>query len=158
MVADSTSAKAGAGRRRRKIVLTVFLSMLVMLLLLAPVLLSCYVWDGHFQLTLDVTSSSGKHISEVSYAAVSTREQAEWTETHTSGESEFAFRPTSQDNGRFIAHIPCSGRCWVFDIETSYSEFRYVVVRAKYESGKVFRRMAEVPVGRGPRTLKVLVP
>lgn len=149
--------EAARRRKRRRILLAILLSILVASPLIVSSLAVC-VWSGRFELALDVVSSSGEHIDDVSYAAFFKREEAEWADTDTSEVSGHCFHPAAKDNGRFIADVYCSGKTWIFDIETSYTELRYIVVRVKCRNGKVFRRMAEIPAGRGPRSMSVSVP
>ena len=63
-----------------------------------------------------------------------------------------------RDNGRFVADINCSGRSWIFNIEKEYTEPRYIVLQVTYDDGKEVRRLADVPGGRGPRSLSVTIP
>ena len=149
--------EAARGRKHRRIFLALLPLLLVALALIVRSVFVC-VWDGRFELALDVVSSSGEHIDDVSYAAFFKREEAEWVEADTSEVSEHCFHPAAKDNSRFSADVVCSGKTWVFGIETSYTEPRYIVVRVKCRNGKVFRRSAEIPAGRGPRTMTVSVP
>jgi hypothetical protein len=141
----------------------VFLWLLVagvaLVVLAAPWLLNESVWDGHFPLTLDVRSQSGKAIEALAYATFFKREQADEAAKPIAGQpGDARFRPAARHDGRFVADVGCSGRTWIFDIETRYTEFRYLVLRVAYGDGKEVRRMAEVPVGRGPRSLSIKVP
>ena len=125
----------------------------------APWLLEEAVWDGHFPLTLDVRSASGKPLKALAYATFLKRPEAEWATKHVTGQPvDVHFHPAAPHDGRFVAEIGCSGRTWVFNIETRYTEFRYLVCRVTYADGSEVRRMAEVPAGRGSRSLNVVVP
>ena len=55
---------------------------------------------------------------------------------HTKGEPDSDFRPAVKQNDRFVAQVGCSGRLWLFNIETKYTEPRYIVLRVAYASGK----------------------
>jgi hypothetical protein len=117
------------------------------------------VWVGEFLLTLDVRSESGKAIKALSYTTFFHREQAPWLLTkRTEGEPDVEFRPAVQNDGKFVVNVTCSGRLWIFDIETKYTEPRYIVVRVTYMDGKESRQVAEIPAGRGPRSMTIIVP
>ena len=130
------------------------------LVVLVPLFMTEAVWDGHFPLTLDVRSESGKAIKALSYATFFKNEQAQWWLTkRPEGQPDWGFRPAVQNGGRFVADGDCSGRLWgVFKIERNYVESRYIVIRATYEDGQETRRLAEIPAGRGPRSLTLVIP
>lgn len=141
----------------------IFLWLLVggvaLVVLTAPWLLNEAIWDGRFPLTLDVRSASGKPIKALAYATFFKRPEAEWATKNVAGKPEDVhFHPAVPKNGQFVTEIGCSGRTWLFNIETSYTEFRYVVCRVTYGDGNEVRRLAEVPAGRGARSLSVVVP
>jgi hypothetical protein len=143
------------------VVLWLLVAGVALFVLAAPWLLVEAVWDGGFPLALDVRSESGKAIKTLAYATFFKREPAEWVTKHITGQAEdrdSGFRPAVENNGQFLAEVGCSGRTWIFNIETRYTEFRYIVFRVTYDGGKEVRRMAEIPAGRGPRSLTVMVP
>jgi hypothetical protein len=144
-------------RRRCRLCLIVFAAA-VILVLTSPWLFSVAVWDGRFALTLDVRSESKAAIKAVSYATSFKLEEAQWLATYNGRVVDSEFRPADRDNGRFVTQVGCSGRHWIFNIETTYAEFRYVVVRVTSVDGKKVRRLVEIPAGRGPRSVTVLVP
>ena len=161
MSLDSTekSVLPAVPHRGSRIKLWVFVFAIgTVLVVLAPWLLVEAVWDGHFALTLDVVSESGMKIKALSYTTFFNREQADWATKNTGGEADLCLHSAVQDNRRFVADIGCSGRLWIFNIETKYTEPRYIVFRVKYGDGKELRCWAEMPVGRGPRSLAVMVP
>ena len=159
MIADSDCAKIADRRRFRKIHLSLLLFMMIALVLLAIGLLPTAVWDGRFDLTLDVSSLSGKHIKNVSYATYFRQDEADWVATDSSEVSSHALRPVARDTDGFIVPIPCSGKAnYFFDIEWSYSEACYIVVEVTDEKGEKTRKSLHIPKGRGPRSMTVLVP
>jgi hypothetical protein len=163
MVSDSLPATDKplpiARHRGMHIFLWLLVAGVALFVLAAPWLLNESVWDGHFPLTLDVRSQSGKAIEALAYATFFKREQADGAAKRIAGQPEdVRFRPAARHDGRFVADVGCSGRTWIFDIETRYTEFRYIVCRVTYGDGKEVRRMAEVPAGRGPRSLSIKVP
>ena len=108
MVADSTSTDAADGKKCRKVHL--ILLILVVLALLAAGLSPVCVWDGRFDLAVNVVSSSGEAISEVSYVTFRNRDEAEWAETDTSEACERSFHPADKDGDQFLASVRCSGK------------------------------------------------
>jgi hypothetical protein len=141
----------------------IFLWLLVggvaIVVLTAPWFLVEAVWDGQFPLSLDVRSASGKPIRALAYATFFKRPEAEAAIKHVAGQAEDArFHPAVSRDGRFVTDIACSGKTWIFNIETNYTESRYIVCRVTYGDGNEVRRLAEVPAGRGARSLSVVVP
>lgn len=157
MVVDSISPATAGVRNRRKIRAVLLLAVLVIAAIVVAVLSPVCVWSGHFELLLNVVSSSGKRINDVSYATFSKHEEAERAESGTSEVSASCFHTAVKDHGRFIANVACSGRSQL-GIETSYFEYRYIVVRVKYEDGKESRQVEEITPGRGDRSIAIAVP
>jgi hypothetical protein len=150
---------SGSGHRGVHIFLWLLVGGVALVVLTAPWLLVEAVWDGQFPLTLDVRSASGKPIKALAYATFFKRSEAEWATKHVAGQPEGArFHAALPRDGRFVTEIGCSGRTWGFNIETSYTEFRYIVCRVTYGDGNEVRRLAEVPAGRGARSMSVVVP
>ncbi len=115
-------------------------------------------WVGHFELTMQLASESGREIKEVSYAAFFRRDLAEWVATHPVAERGAAFDQATTRNGRFVASVMCSGKRNLLGYDISYFEPRYLVLRVTYADGTLIRRAVEVPAGRGPRSIVVPVP
>jgi len=141
MDTNSISAKIVDRRKRRKIIFSLLLLTIIVFLIFIPGLCTEAVWDGYFQLALNLSSKSGESISDVSYATFFKIEEAEWLEKHTDVGMEADFHPAEKDNGWYIATVLCSGRFGIFNMETKYIEPRYIVVRLKYKNGKELRRM-----------------
>jgi hypothetical protein len=156
METNSTSAKTVGRWKRHKIFLSLLLLLIIVIFSL-PALSSVAFWDGRFSLALNVSSSSGEKMDNISYATFSQREVAEEMQKYVNLEN-YAFRPAVLDNSCYTATIPCSGKRWIFNIETKYTEPRYIVVQVEYGNGKKSRIFAEIPEGRGPRSLTVSVP
>ena len=164
MVSDSVSVADEASsvtlrRRRPRAKLWLLMLAIMAVILVSWSLTPEAVWDGYFSLALDVRSESGRAIKELSYATFFKNEQAQWLLTeHAEGEPDSDFRSAVQNNGRFSAEVSCSGRFSIFNIETRYTEPRYLVLRVTYADGKESRRLAEIPAGRGPPSMTVVVP
>jgi hypothetical protein len=140
---------------RRWVLLTALAIVVIGVLVPASVTV---VWDGRFDLRLEVVSENGKRAQSLYYATEDRREVAELIAQNPKTDVEATFRAAREDNDAFVAQIPCSGRKNRVGLENSYHEPRFVVVRVRYEDGAEVRRVAEIPVGRGKRSVTIEIP
>jgi hypothetical protein len=118
------------------------------------------VWDGAFLLTVNLQSSVSSPIVAAEYLEVVSRDDANWIAANPKS-PDASFHPAGDFDGkRFTANIPCSGRLAniITYYETSYFEYRFVVVHVLYQDGSERCVVAEVPVGRGNRSVTLVVP
>lgn len=155
----SAAEKTIRGKKFPSFVSALLTILLIVVICTLPFVFTIEVWDGRFPLTLKISPSSGENVKEVSYCSFNDLQAAKRVESPTYHQVEKGdFFPVKKEKDHFVVSIPCSGKLWIFNIETAYSEPRYIVLLIQFENGKKLRRMEEIPKGRGPRTLSVVVP
>jgi hypothetical protein len=88
----------------------------------------------------------------------SRHEEADWI-SHNNWEREYPFEALKDFDGtKFVIEAPCSGRTWL-GFNYGYVEaYRFVVLRVGYGNAKQLKTVAEIPKGRGPRSMTVGIP
>jgi len=115
------------------------------------------VWDGRFDLAIHLQSKSGRRIESVEYEAFFRRDHAEFTVAHQP-EGFGGFREAEYWSGVWHCHVASTGRRDIFGRELRYMFARFVVLLIRYDNGEELLQIAEVPEGRGPRSMTVDVP
>jgi hypothetical protein len=132
----------------------VLMGLLAIIALLNPVA----VWDGHFQLNMDIHSRSSQAVEHVSCAFSFRRADAEWLSESDSLEATLLFQAVREFDGQnYVAYGQSSGRTW-WGIDYGYTAHRFVVLRIDCEDGKQVRTVVEIPNVRGPRSVTVEIP
>jgi hypothetical protein len=116
------------------------------------------VWDGRFQLDVRLQSRSAAAIKDVSYALYHDREVANRVAGTTEQSVVTEFRSVENaGSGRYLVSVPCSGRRWL-GVEHGYFEYRFIVLRLRYNDKSAVCTAVEIPEGRGQRSVAVDVP
>lgn len=117
------------------------------------------VWDGSFTLAVNVQSSAHSPIARIEYMEIASRDQGDWiTQNPKSRDCSFQ-QATDFDGKQFTASIHCSGHIFSsINYERSYFEFRFLVVHVQYKNGQDECMIAEIPAGRGKRSMTLTVP
>jgi hypothetical protein len=117
-----------------------------------------YFWDGEFTLNVRIESRSSNPIKHLSYTFVSQRQEVDLL-SQMQNDLDYNFRAAEDfDGGNFVAKVPCSGCSWL-GVGYGYVEpYRFMVVRVDCGDAKPLRYGAEIPSGRGPRSLTVKIP
>ena len=153
---SSTAGQSANPNTRRRYGLWIILAIILVVLasLLFP---GVTYWDGRFELILRPVSRPGVQVQSLSYVSVNKREVAESIAGNHKTEAEAAFRSAEKQDDEFVASIRCSGQ-ERGGIETNYHEPRFLVVRVKCENDIEVRKMVEIPIGRGKRSVDVQLP
>ena len=114
-------------------------------------------WDGQFKLSIDIQSKSLRRIVIASYCLEQSRIEYADAISQNPTLGDWKNFKQSQDGKLYIAEIPCYGRIDMFG-HYGYGEFRYIVVHVEYEDGTQSSVAAEIPEGRGKRSMTVTVP
>jgi hypothetical protein len=117
------------------------------------------LWDGSFNLTVNLVSNASLIITKIEYLEVASRRTGDLI-VQNPRSADGSYQPaTDFDNKRFTAEISCFGRrIGIFGYETNYGEFRFVVVHLQYQNGEHKYMVAEIPAGRGDRSMTLTVP
>jgi hypothetical protein len=117
------------------------------------------VWDGGFDLTVNVSSSTGP-LRSVSCAAFSQHEDAEFVLEHLlPPETRFCSTVADPFEGQpLIINVPVSGRDSPLGRELRRSQFRHLVVIGQLEGGRRIGKLVEIPDGRVSREVSVVLP
>lgn len=120
---------------------------------IAPVI----VWDGRFSVTVNIQASGDKTVESISYASYFKREIADWVADHAFDQASAEFTKAEFIGSHITADIPCSGKESLFGREFDYVELSCLVLRIDFTDGSRTTKTVEVPTGRGPRSLKVVI-
>jgi hypothetical protein len=115
------------------------------------------LWDGHFELSIDIQPKTSRQISVACYCLEQSRKESADAISQNPTWGDWKNCKQSQDGKSYLAEIPCYGRFDIFG-HYGYGEFRYIVVRAKYGDGTQDCVTAEIPEGRGKRSMKIMMP
>lgn len=117
-----------------------------------------YVWDAHFKLNVNTHSKSSLPTHHVRYVFASRREEADLISRYNC-EAEYPFKSVEDFDGtRFIVYAPCSGRSW-FGVDYGYVEpYRFLVLRVDHGNAMQLKTFAEIPTGRGLRSMTIEIP
>ena len=117
------------------------------------------VWDGHFDLTVQVSSPLGR-LGSVSCEAFGARELAEQAvenlyppDTHLSSAVANPF-----DGQPLTVTVPLSGRKSPVGRELRRHQFQYLAVIGRLENGKKIGKLVEIPDCRVAREIDVSLP
>ncbi len=117
------------------------------------------VWDGGFDLTVNVSSTAGP-LKSVSCQACGRREEAEEV-------LEYLLPPDTRqwsavadpfDGQPLTVQVPVSGRASPMGRELRRSQFRYLVVIGQLNDGRRVGKLVEIPDGRESREVSVSLP
>lgn len=132
----------------------------VAMLLLLP-FVSVKVWDGSFPLTIVIDTDQPIDPNELYFATCWHKIDAEYAiETGTTGDAPFGPGDSDGDN-LYTISVPCSGRAGPYGIEYSYHQPLFLILEYSMLQGdnKVTRRKRfNIPTGRGPQSINVVVP
>jgi hypothetical protein len=140
-------------------VLVVASILAVSLLLLLPLGYQV-VWDGKFDLTIEISGDQTINESSLRFATC-------WQESEALHAMEnpsvydYGFRTArTSATGQFSIDVPCSGRDNAYGLGSTYNHPRFLVVeyRLSDNSEQPVRKLLGIPTGRGPRTMTVELP
>jgi hypothetical protein len=117
------------------------------------------VWDGGFDLTVNVSVSAGT-LRSVSCQVCGQKKEAEFILEHLVPPN---FPPRSCIADPFIGQtmivdVPLSGRDSAFGRELQRTQFRYLVVIGQFDDGSTRGKLAEIPDCRISREVTVTLP
>jgi len=117
------------------------------------------VWDGGFDLTVNVSSTAGP-LKSVSCQACGGRKEAEEVLEHLLppdlGSRSAVADPF--DGQPLTVQVPVSGRASPIGRELRRSQFRYLVVIGQLNDGRRLGKLVEIPDGRESREVNVSLP
>jgi hypothetical protein len=117
------------------------------------------IWDGGFDLTVNVSSTAGP-LKSVSCQACGGREEAEeileYLLPPDLGSSSAVADPF--DGQPLRVQVPVSGRASPMGRELRRSQFRYLVVIGQLNDGRRLGKLVEIPDGRESREVSVSLP
>jgi hypothetical protein len=140
-------------------------TLIIALLVVASVLawefipIQVIIWDGGFDLTVNVSSTAGP-LRSVSCQAFSGREEAEYVLEHLAP-PESPLRSTVADpfNGQpLMVNIPLSGRDSPWGRELRRFQFRHLVVIGQLKDRSPIGKLVEIPDCRVSREVSVTLP
>jgi len=113
-------------------------------------------WNGFFSLTMNVRSQSSRSIRAVSYATCSAKAEGDAC-SQGNAPCELLFTPVRKlRDAKCTIDVPCSG-CSLLGYEIGYDQARFLVLRIDCD-GQQLCAAAEIPKGRGPRSMTVTIP
>jgi hypothetical protein len=118
------------------------------------------VWDGGFDLAVNVSSTAGT-LAAVRCEACSRREEAEFALEHPlSPESHSWWSAVSDpfDGKTIMVRVPLSGKDSPCGRELSRFQFRYLAVMGQLQNGRHFGKLVEIPDSRVSREVSVSLP
>ncbi len=140
-------------------VLVVASMLAVALLLLLPLGYHA-VWDGSFDLTIEISTDQTINESSLLFATC-------WHETEAldavenSSVYDYGFRTArTSATGQFSIDVPCSGRDNAYGLGSTYNHPLFLVIeyRRSDNSEQLVRKLLGIPTGQGPRTMTVELP
>ncbi len=117
------------------------------------------LWDGGFDLTVNVSASAGS-LRSVTCQVCGHRNEAEFILEHLLPET-YSSRTYTVDpfiGQPLTVYVPLSGRDSAFGRELQRFQFRYLVVIGQFEDGSKRGKLAEIPDCRVSRELSVMLP
>ncbi len=116
------------------------------------------VWDGHFQLTIEIHEDEPIDGDSLLFATCWFEREAEHALANP-GLYELGFRhPEFTDNGHAVIDVPASGRPGSWRTAGTYNHPKYLVVEyrpAASDNGALKRKRCDIPTGRGSRSLTI---
>src|SRR5262245_50418051 len=121
--------------------------------------ISVLIWDGHFDLTVNVSSTAGP-LRSVSCQACGDRDLAEHVlKSRRPFESDlWAVIADPFEGEPLTVKVPVSGRTSPFGREVSRYQFSHLVVIGHLQDGRRLGKLVEIPDGRVSRTVSVSLP
>ena len=115
------------------------------------------VWDGDFSLTISVTESEPIDRDSLLFATFWSEDQARHALAKP-GVYEWGFHPPKPtDDGRATIDVPVFGRITTWG--DTYNQPQFLVAEYHLASdGTVARKCFHMPIGRGPRSIDILLP
>ncbi|MBL8818546.1 MAG: hypothetical protein JNL58_21135 [Planctomyces sp.] len=115
------------------------------------------VWDGDFSLTISVTESEPIDQESLLFATFWSEDQAR-DALAKPGVYEWGFHPSQlTDDGRATIDVPVFGRITTWGDTYNQPPFLVAEYRLAHD-GKVTRKCFDIPTGRGPRSIEILLP
>ena len=120
------------------------------------------VWDGSFELTVDVDIDETVDDSSILFATCWFEKEVDHLLLEDGMESRAGFHPPDvTDSGELVVDVRCSGRDGAYGIGSTYHQQKFLVVdyHLKEEAGgQSFRKDFTIPEGRGPHRMVITIP
>lgn len=134
-----------------------FLFALVTAAALAFSCLSCLpvaVGIGGFHVTMEMKSASNREIANVAFRGL-------WNLDELNDRTVWYLpleKGADKTSNGYVVWLWSSGRTDYLGRELAYHQMRFALIDINYEEGDTVRELVEIPIGYGPRTIKVNVP
>ena len=117
-----------------------------------------YMTIGIGHVDLAVTIESDVPVTRVLFECFPDRRTAAWVVSEHYAGHDISFRALPVNNGRFDTAVTFTDKRDANGRELSYTEYRYVVLRCQHPDGTETWKMAEIPRGRGARSMTISIP
>jgi hypothetical protein len=112
-------------------------------------------WIGHCDLSVSLESDAP--ITRVLYDTY-VEEDAQWILQDRQKSLNASFLDAKRVGDAFVAVVTCYGSFDLYERESSYAEPRFIVFRCMHPDGTETWKMAEIPEGRGARSVTISIP
>lgn len=120
-----------------------------------PLLVTSW-WVGRFHLSISVVSEVP--LSALLYEEFFDEENAKFAFSEGANAPSGRFQQPERKGNGFLALVSCGGKSDMYGRDLSYSEARYIVLRCQHSDGTETWKMAEIPKGRGARSMTLSIP
>ncbi len=139
--------------RYERIFLAIIVSVAIVIVLGG---LNLSIWDGSFALTVKLTSRAP--VESVDYVLCFTEEQADLIlQMANKNSRDIGWDSSKVNEGAFTVRGRCSGKFYL-GVEYGYVQDRYMIIKCQRANQAMLLTKAEIPLGRGPRSIDVAIP
>ena len=119
------------------------------------------VWDGHFQLTIDIDAREPIDRESLVFATCWFEDEA-LDALNNPGVYEYGFRPPEfSGDGDAVIDVPASGRPGTWGQRGTYNHPEFLIVEYRLpeaDNELLARKRFDIPSGRGPRSMTIDLP